>query len=365
MPAYKKISPATGRASWYASFYYTDWTGKKRQKKKEGFTTRKAALEYERGFLERQAATPDMTFAALCDLYLADYKATRRKTSCEKREYELKSYIIPFFADTPINAITPAVIRKWQSEIKARKSKREEGKTLSPAMLKTIHIALSAVLNFAVKYYKLPNNPARLAGSMGSTKTPTMNFWTLSQFKAFQETLPEGDLYAVAFSLLFYTGIRKGELLALTPADFDLGAGVLTISKTYQRIKRQDVIQPPKTEKGYRKIALPPFIVEMMKDCFRRLNHPAKNQRIFDSITVTALLRALNRGAKTAGLPHIRVHDLRHSHASLLIEQGFSPLVIKDRLGHESIETTLNTYSHLYPTKQSEIAEKLQALHEE
>ena len=231
-------------------------------------------------------------------------------------------------------------------------------------MLKTIHIALSAVFNFAVKYYKLPSNPARIAGSMGSTKTPTMNFWTLSQFKAFQGTLPEGDLYAVAFSLLFYTGIRKGELLALTPADFDLKAGILTISKTYQRIKRQDVIQPPKTEKGFRKIALPPFIVDMMKDCFCRLNNPVKNQRVFDSITMTALLRALNKGAKAAGLPHIRVHDLRHSHASLLIEQGFSPLVIKERLGHESIETTLNTYSHLYPTKQSEIAEKLQALYQ-
>ena len=365
MPAYKKISPATGRASWYASFYYTDWTGKKRQKKKEGFEKRADALEFERGFLERQAASPDMSFSALCDLYLSDYKTTRRKTSYQKREYELKTYIKPFFDNTPINAITPATVRKWQSEMKERKNYKRDGDTLAPSMLNTIHKALSSVFNFAVKYYKLPSNPARLAGAMGSTKSPTMHFWTLSQFKAFQTTLSPDDLHAVAFALLFYTGIRKGELLALTPADFDFDAGILTISKTYQRIKKKDVIQPPKTEKGNRRISLPPFILDMVKDCFRRLNHPAKNQRIFDSITVTALLRALNRGAKTAGLPHIRVHDLRHSHASLLIEQGFSPLVIKERLGHESIETTLNTYSHLYPTKQSEIAEKLQALHEE
>lgn len=169
-------------------------------------------------------------------------------------------------------------------------------------------------------------------------------------------------MHAVAFTLLFYTGIRKGELLALTPADFDLDAGLLSISKTYQRIRKKDVIQPPKTEKGYRKIALPPFIVEMMKDWLHRLNHPRENQRIFDTITATSLLRALNKGADAAGLPHIRVHDLRHSHASLLIEQGFSPLVIKERLGHENIQTTLDTYSHLYPTKQNEIAERLQAL---
>ena len=132
MPAYKKISPTTGRASWFASFYYTDWTGKRKQKKKEGFDTRKAALEYERGFLERQAASPDMTFAALCDLYLADYKATRRKTSYEKREYELKQYIEPFFADIPINEITPSSVRKWQAEMKERKNKRDKGKPLSP-----------------------------------------------------------------------------------------------------------------------------------------------------------------------------------------------------------------------------------------
>ena len=102
--------------------------------------------------------------------------------------------------------------------------------------------------------------------------------------------------------------------------------------------------------------------MEMMKDCFRRLNHPAKNQRIFDTVTKATLPRALDKGANAAGLPHIRVHDLRHSHASLLIEQGFSPLVIKERLGHENIQTTLDTYSHLYPTKQSEIAERLEML---
>lgn len=361
MPAYKKTSEKTGRVSWYASFYYTDWTGKKRQKKKEGFETRRAALEYERGFLERQAATPDMTFSALCDLYLADYKARFRATSYAARAFELSSYVLPFFGDMPINTITPATVRKWQTETKERKNKRN-GKPLSPSMLGSIQKALSAVLNFAVKYYRLHSNPARLAGSMGSRKSPEMHFWTLSQFKAFENHLEDG-LFPVAFALLFYTGIRKGELLALTPSDFDFEAGLLTISKSYTRLQKKDVIQPPKTEKGYRKIALPPFLAEMMKDCFRRLGNPTKNQRIFDTIGEERLRQELNKGAKAAGLPHIRVHDLRHSHASLLIEQGFSPLVIKERLGHENIETTLNTYSHLYPTKQSEIAEKLQALY--
>lgn len=361
MPAYKKISPSTGRASWFASFYYTDWTGKRKQKKKEGFDTRKAALEYERVFLERQAAAPDMTFSALCDLYFADYKATRRTTSYEMAHYFITRYALPFFADTPINTITPAAVRQWQSETRERDNIKKGGR-LSPSTLISIHKTFSAVLNFAVKYYGLPNNPARLAGSMGAKKPQNINFWTLSQFKEFQKTLDKDDLHAVAFALLFYTGIRRGELLALTPADFDFDAGLLSISKSFQHIHGKDIIQPPKTEKGNRKIALPPFIMEMMKDCFRRLNHPAKNQRIFDTVTKATLPRALDKGANAAGLPHIRVHDLRHSHASLLIEQGFSPLVIKERLGHENIQTTLDTYSHLYPTKQSEIAERLEML---
>jgi len=361
MPAYKKISPSTGRASWYASFYYTDWTGKRKQKKKEGFDTRKAALEYERGFLERQAAAPDMTFSALCDLYLEDYKATRRTTSYEATRFDIERYIRPFFANIQVDAITPATVKQWQAEMMSRKNANSGGR-LAPSTLYNIHKELSAVFNYAIKYYKLPSNPARIAGGIGAQKAKHINFWTLDQFKDFQKKLDKDDIHAVAFALLFYTGIRRGELLALTPTDFDFKAGLLSISKNYQRVKRQDVIQPPKTEKGYRKIALPRFIMDIMKDCFHRLNNPAKNQRIFETITKGSLKKALDEGANAAGLPHIRVHDLRHSHASLLIEQGFSPLVIKERLGHESIETTLNIYSHLYPTKQSEIAERLQTL---
>lgn len=358
MPAYKKISPSTGRASWYVSFYYTDWTGKKKQKKKEGFDKRTTALEYERAFLERQAAAPDMTFAALCDLFLDDYKATRRATSYETASYYIAKYAKPFFSDMPINTITPAAVRKWQAEIRGKGN-------LAPVTLGNIHVYLSSVFNFAVKYYGLPRNPARIAGSMGTKKPKEMQFWTLSQFKAFQKASSPSDIENIAITLLFYTGMRRGELLALTPADFDFEAGLLSISKNYQRINGRDIIQPPKTEKGKRKIALPPFIVSMMKDCLRRLNNPRNNQRIFETVTRFTLKNALDKGAKGAGLPIIRVHDLRHSHASLLIEQGFSPIVIKERLGHENIETTLNTYSHLYPTKQSEIAARLETLSQE
>ena len=360
MPAYKKISPSTGRTSWYSSFYYTDWTGKKKQKKKEGFETRKAALEYERGFLERQAATPDISFSAMCDLFLADYKARRRVTSYTAKRYNIRKHLLPYFGNMAVNAITPAAVRAWQTELKA--AKKPDGLPYSPVSLHEMQATLSSIFNFAVKFHGLAKNPVPIAGAIAPAKSHTMNFWTADQFRQFIATIPKDDLHRAAFILLFFTGIRRGELLAITPADFDFDAALLSISKSYKRLQGKDFIQPPKTEKGRRVIALPPFVASIMEDCLHRLGDPAPGQRIFDSISQFSLRATMMKGAEAVGLPQIRVHDLRHSHASLLIEQGFSPLVIAERLGHESIQTTLDTYSHLYPSKQSEIAEKLNSL---
>ena len=360
MPAYKKISPSTGRASWFASFYYTDWTGKRKQKKKEGFDTRKAALDFERGFLERQAKTPDISFSAMCELYLADYKAHRRVTSYTAKQYNIRKHLLPYFGDTAVNEITPAAVRAWQTKMKSLT--KPDGKPYSPVSLHEMQACLSAIFNFAVRFHGLTNNPIHAAGAIAPAKSHSMKFWTADQFRRFIATIPKDNLYYAAFVLLFFTGMRRGELLALTPADFDFAAGLVSISKSYKRLQGKDWIQPPKTEKGRRVVVLPPFLVEVIKDCLHRLGDPDPGQRIFDSITQASIRSMLIKGANTAGLPQIRVHDLRHSHASLLIEQGFSPLVIAERLGHESIQTTLDTYSHLYPSKQSEIAERLNSL---
>ena len=351
----KKISPKTGKISWFATFYYTDWTGTRRQKKKEGFATQREAKEFERAFLERAAGNPDMTFQALTDLYLQDYKEHYRPTSYENKSYNLQNYVLPFFKDIPINAIAPGTVRKWQTV-------QTSTNAFAPSTLHLMHSILSAVLNFAVKYYGLPNNPARLAGTMGKEKSRPLDFWTLDEFKQFQEAVKGNAIYYTMYTLLFYTGIRKGELLALALSDFDFAAGTLTISKTYKRLYGHDLIQPPKTDKGNRTIAIPPFLLDIIKDYAARIYGLKPQQRLFEATCVQSLKYNLDKYSALAKVKRIRVHDLRHSHASLLIEQGFSPLVIKERLGHEDIQTTLNTYSHLYPSKQEEIAGRLQDL---
>ena len=354
MPVYKKTSPA-GKVSWYAIFYYKDWNGARKQKKKEGFTTQREAKAYERDFLERRAATPSMTFAALVDIYLEDYKSRRRVTSYNERQYQLNKHILPYFKNMPLNDITPAMVRSWQNELIASGD-------YAATYLKGLHAALSAVFNFAVKYYGLTQNPARLAGPVEKKKAPAMSFWTLEQFHKFQKAMDGAEPYHTVFTLMFYTGIRKGELLALTPGDFDFDNHTVSISKSYRRMNKVDYINPPKTEKGSRTISLPPFVSKMVKDFIASLYGIKHNQRIFESIGRYGLRYNLAKYGGRAGLPPIRVHDLRHSHASLLIEHGFSPIAIRDRLGHEDIQTTLNTYGHLYPNKQEEIASKLEEL---
>ena len=160
-----------------------------------------------------------------------------------------------------------------------------------------------------------------------------------------------------AFEMLYWCGIREGELLALTPADFDFEVGTVKISKSYQRLHGEDVITTPKTKKSNRTIKMPNFLCDEMQDYLGMLYGIKKKDRIF-TVTKSYLHHEMDRGAKEAGVKRIRIHDLRHSHISLLIDMGFSAVAIADRVGHESIEITYR-YAHLFPSKQSEMADKL------
>jgi integrase len=160
--------------------------------------------------------------------------------------------------------------------------------------------------------------------------------------------------------MLYWCGIREGELLALTPADFDLQKQTLRINKSYQRLNKQDVITTPKTPKSIRTIQMPEFLCAEIQDYLKQLYGAENDSRIFP-ITKSYLHREMDRGCKETGVKRIRIHDLRHSHISLLIDMGFTALAIADRVGHESIDITYR-YAHLFPTRQIEMASKLDSL---
>ena len=160
-----------------------------------------------------------------------------------------------------------------------------------------------------------------------------------------------------AFEMLYWCGIREGELLALTPSDFDFEAGTVSISKSYQRLKGKDVITTPKTKKSNRVIKMPKFLCGEMEDYLKMFYSAGADERIFP-VSKHYLHHEMDRGAKAAGVKRIRIHDLRHSHISLLIDMSFTALAIADRVGHESIDITYR-YAHLFPTRQTEMADKL------
>lgn len=160
-----------------------------------------------------------------------------------------------------------------------------------------------------------------------------------------------------AFELLYWCGIREGELLALTPADFDFSRKTLRINKSYQRLQGKDVITTPKTKKSNRVIQMPDFLCDEIKDYLSLLYEPVEDERIFQ-LSKHQLKRGMEYGCKASGVKEIRIHDLRHSHVSLLIDLGYSAVAIGQRVGHESVEITYR-YAHLFPTVQKDMAEKL------
>ena len=201
------------------------------------------------------------------------------------------------------------------------------------------------------------SNPAAKAGNMGSEVRKEMLFWTKEEYQKFSEVMMDKPISYYAFQMLYWTGIREGELLALTPADFDFEKRTVTINKSFQHLNGRDIITSPKTEKSNRTIQLPKFLCDEMQDYLKMLYDVGLEDRMFP-VTKSYLHREMDRGAKEAGIKRIRIHDVRHSHVSLLIDMGFSATAIADRVGHESIDITYN-YAHLFPSKQAEMADKL------
>ena len=146
----------------------------------------------------------------------------------------------------------------WQNELLAYRDEKHQ--PYSQSYLKTLHNQLSAIFNHAVRFYDLRSNPAAKAGNMGSEERTEMLFWTKEEYQKFAEEMMDKPISYYAFQMLYWTGIREGELLALTPADFDFERGTVKISKTYQRIKGRDVITSPKTKKSNRTIQMPDFL---------------------------------------------------------------------------------------------------------
>lgn len=351
MAAYKDEE----RGTWYVSFHYYDWTGKNKRKLKRGFKTRKEALEWEQHFRMREESNLDMTFSDFWKAYEMDMKPKLKENTWNTKEAVVQSKILPYFKDKKMKDIKAKDIITWQNKMSALKG--ADGKPFKPTYLKTIQSELSALFNHAVRFYELKDNPVVKAGPLGKGKADEMNFWTREEYLKFIEAVKDKPVSYYAFQILYWCGLRCGELLALCPGDIDTGNKILHITKSYQRIKRKDVITDPKTPKSKRDVSIPDFLCEELEQYLGMLYGYQPTDRIFQ-ISKSYLHHEMDRGAAASGVKRIRIHDLRHSHVSLLINMGFTAVAIGNRVGHESADITYR-YAHMFPSEQKQMATML------
>lgn len=348
MPVYKDKERGTYYVSCYTSLH--------KRKTKRGFKTKKAAVAWEKEFILSDCNDLDMSFSSFVGVYRKDMLCKIREHTWQTKNAIINSAILPYFGEMPLGKIKSTDIMRWQNQMLGYRN--EKGEPYSAAYLRTINSQLSAIFNHAVKYYDLSRNHVAKAGSMGKKSTREMEFWTKEEYQKFIEEVMDKPMSFYAFEMLFWCGLRMGELLALTPKDFGFKNKTVRINKSYQRIQQKDVITDPKTPKSVRTIAMPEFLSEEMEECIDSLYGIEENDRIFQ-ISKHYLHNEMDRGSKAAGVKRIRIHDLRHSHVSMLINQGFSAVDIANRVGHESIDITFR-YAHMFPTTQKEIANRLE-----
>ena len=347
MPIYKDEKAGT----WFVKCYYTDYTGTKKQKFKRGFKRQKEAKEWERSFLEKQQGTPDMTFQTLYDLYSEDLKMRAKESTCRSQLSLIRNHILPYWGKRKINDITAADVRKWQTEMQQT--------ALAPYTQYIVNCYLSSIFNFAMRFYNLPSNPCRMVKTIGKV-SKSLDFWTLDEFKLFIATV-EDPILKAAFLTLFYAGVRCGELLALTVKDFNTTDKTLTVCGTFHRFNRTDTITEPKTDNSNRCITIPDFLVAEIQGIIQKIYKPDPDDRIFQSVTPARLYTAIEKGSAATGIKRIRVHDIRHSHVSLLINMDFPPILIAERIG-DTVEMVNRIYGHLYPSRHREVADQLEKL---
>lgn len=305
MPAFRNKE----NGSWYVQFRYTDWRGERKQKLKRGFATKKEALAWEREFLMQKQADVGMTFESFIKLHERDMKPKLKLNTWLSKEHIIRTKILPYFKNRILSEITALDVMEWQNEMRTLTT--STGKPYSQDYLENIHTQLSCIFNHAIKYYGLQINPAAKAGGMGGEEKKEMQFWTKDEYLKFAEAMMDKSVLYYAFELLYWCGIREGELLALTPEDFDFSRKTLRINKSYQRLQGKDVITTPKTKKSNRVIQMPDFLCDEIKDYLSLLYEPAEDERIFQ-LSKHQLKRGMEYGCKASGVKEIRIHDLRH-----------------------------------------------------
>lgn len=368
MPIYKmtdkngKNIKKDGLQKYRVRINYTDSFGKPHQIDRIAYGS-DAAKALEMQLMHKQSQrdiAPRMTIGTLFEDYIAAKRTEVRETSLDKTTRILKKNVIPKFESVRIDALSVAMVQKWKQELS------EQG--LSTVTKKNIYGEFRAMMNYAVKMEYLPKNAVAVAGNFKAPLEPEkeMLFYTPDEFRRYiqaarsyaQQGEENGALYDwnyyIFFNIAFYMGMRKGEIYALQWSD--VRGGELSITKSIsQKLKGEDRVTPPKNRSSIRVIEIPEPLMDVLEEHRRRceqLDGFTESYYICGgrrAIRDTTVQHMSEKFSSAAGVKKIRLHDFRHSHASLLANEGINIQEIARRLGHSNVEITLRTYSHLYP----------------
>ena len=374
MPIYKMDGKKDGLQKYRVRVNFVDNLGKSRQVERVVYGSKEAKeaenqLERE---IKENSTKPKMTVNQLYEEYIQTKKHEVRESSLAKTKQILKVHILPHLGQAKLEKLTMPVLQKWKTEISEKETSK--GLPLSIITKQKIFGELRALLNYAVRMEYIPKNPLLNLGNFKEiyfeSQRDKIHYYTPAQFKQFitigkdtANTLNDWGFY-VFFNIAFYTGLRKGEINALKWTDIE--DNYIHVSRSInQKLKGADRETPPKNKSSVRTIQLPAPLIEILKEHKKRQQ---KDAAFTDDYKICGGIQALRdtsiskkniEFATKAELPIIRIHDFRHSHASLLANEGINIQEIARRLGHTKIEMTWNTYSHLYPREEERAIEIL------
>ena len=352
MPVYKDEQ----RRTWLVKLKYKDWQGKDRWCTKRGFATKREAQNWETNFVANQQKNLAMTLSDFVKLYLDEMRPRLKVSTMRTKEANLSRWVVPYLGKKSVCDVDSSDIVRWQNML-LQYTDPKTGEPFSKNYIRNLNAQMKALFRYAQKHYKLKDNPMDCLDNIGSKNEGKKDFWTLEEYSAFADECMEDPLAYYCFEMLYWTGIREGELLALQPQAFDFDAKTVSITKTYHCINGKDVYTSPKTRTGVRVVDLPERLCDEMKEYLCHNYGMAQSDRMFP-VRKDFLYGRMNKFSKKAGVKRIRIHDIRHSHVSLLIHLGFNALEIGERIGHKSAEITYH-YAHLFPDDERRVAKKL------
>ena len=361
IPSIYPMSNGTYRAT--VSLGFDVQTGKRIQKFKNGFKTQKEAQEWRLCMLAdfgkgSITVNSTMTFKKfLDDYFIPDYKSQVRKRTFDMTQSKFKR--LSYFENMKLSDIQAPHVKQWQNSMFI------EG--LSNNYIRYVHQILQQVFDLAVKLGMLSSNVAKTVGNVKKDR-PKVDFWTVEEFQLFISTFDKSNIYELlyftTFWFFFMTGVRTSELQAIEWSKIDFEKGTVLIDcSMYYKNQKEWYLTDTKSISGVRLLYLDDDTLEHLKYWKKAQSQIVECKFVFsiaDSPLVKSTLkRVLKSHSDYAKIKSIRIHDLRHSHASFMLSLGMNDLEMQNRLGHADIKTTLGTYSHLRPTAMKEVATRM------